>query len=57
MPPILVVFGLLAGEELAGVSGIFLSVPFIAAVRMVAMQVRLHRAKITSTATTPTTPG
>jgi predicted PurR-regulated permease PerM len=51
------VFGLLAGEELAGVSGIFLSVPFIAAVRMVAIQVRLHRAKITSTATTPTTPG
>jgi predicted PurR-regulated permease PerM len=48
VPPILVVFGLLAGEELAGVSGIFLSVPFIAAIRMVAMQVRLHRAKITS---------
>ena len=51
VPPILVVFGLLAGEELAGVSGIFLSVPFIAAVRMVALQVRLHRTKITSTST------
>jgi len=49
VPPILVVFGLLAGEELAGVSGIFLSVPFLAALRMVAVQMRLHRAKITST--------
>ena len=57
VPPILVVFGLLAGEELAGVSGIFLSVPFLAAVRMVGMQVRLHRAKITSPATTPSAPG
>jgi len=50
VPPILVVFGLLAGEELAGVSGIFLSVPFIAAVRMVAVQVRQHRAKLTTPA-------
>jgi hypothetical protein len=39
------------------VSGIFLSVPFLAAVRMVGMQVRLHRAKITSPATTPSAPG
>ena len=31
VPPILVLFGLLAGEELAGVAGIFLSVPAIAA--------------------------
>lgn len=57
VPPILVVFGLLAGEELAGVSGIFLSVPFLAAVRMVAMQIRLHRAKITSPATSASPPG
>lgn len=46
VPPMLVVFGLLAGEELAGVAGIFLSVPFLAAVRMVAIQVRLHKAKL-----------
>jgi predicted PurR-regulated permease PerM len=46
VPPMLVVFGLLAGEELAGVAGIFLSVPFLAAVRMVAMQVRQHKAKL-----------
>jgi predicted PurR-regulated permease PerM len=51
VPPILVVFGLLAGEELAGVSGIFLSVPFLAAVRMVAVQMRLHRTKVTDTST------
>jgi predicted PurR-regulated permease PerM len=57
VPPILVVFGLLAGEELAGIAGIFLSVPFLAALRMVAVQVRQHRAKITSTSTTPSTPG
>jgi predicted PurR-regulated permease PerM len=43
VPPILVVFGLLAGDELAGVPGIFLSVPFLAAVRIVAVQVRQHR--------------
>jgi predicted PurR-regulated permease PerM len=49
VPPILVVFGLLAGEELAGVSGIFLSVPFLAALRMVAVQVRQHKAKIAET--------
>jgi predicted PurR-regulated permease PerM len=57
VPPILVVFGLLAGEELAGMSGIFLSVPFLAALRMVAMQIRLHKAKITSPSTTPPSPG
>jgi predicted PurR-regulated permease PerM len=43
VPPLLVVFGLLAGDELAGVTGIFLSVPLIAAIRMVAVQVRRHR--------------
>lgn len=43
VPPIVVVFGLLAGDELAGVPGIFLSVPFFAAVRIVAVQIRIHR--------------
>jgi predicted PurR-regulated permease PerM len=45
LPPILVVLGLLAGDELAGVVGIFLSVPFLAAVRIVAVQVRLQRTR------------
>ena len=35
VPAILVVFGLLAGDELAGVAGIFLYVPAIAAARIV----------------------
>jgi predicted PurR-regulated permease PerM len=45
VPPILVVFGLLAGDELAGVPGIFLSVPFLAAVRIIAVQIRIQRAR------------
>ena len=35
LPPLLVLFGLLAGEELAGVAGIFLSVPLLAAAKIV----------------------
>jgi predicted PurR-regulated permease PerM len=46
VPPLLVVLGLLAGDELAGVTGIFLSVPFIAALRIMAVQVRLHREEV-----------
>jgi predicted PurR-regulated permease PerM len=45
VPPILVVFGLLAGDELGGVPGIFLSVPFLAAVRIVAVQIRNQRTR------------
>ena len=33
--PALVIFGVLAGGEIAGVAGMFLSVPVIAAVRIV----------------------
>jgi predicted PurR-regulated permease PerM len=40
VPPILVVFGLLAGDQLAGVAGIFLSVPILAAARIVIGRVR-----------------
>jgi predicted PurR-regulated permease PerM len=43
VPPILVVFGLLAGDELAGVPGIFLSIPVIAAIRIMLVQIRRHR--------------
>jgi predicted PurR-regulated permease PerM len=46
VPPILVVFGLLAGDELAGVPGIFLSVPVIAAIRIVMRRVRAHQAAL-----------
>jgi predicted PurR-regulated permease PerM len=44
VPPILVVFGLLAGNELAGVAGIFLSIPLLAAARIVIARVRADRA-------------
>jgi predicted PurR-regulated permease PerM len=45
VPPILVVFGLLAGEQVAGITGVFLSVPVIAAARVIAIQARKHRAR------------
>jgi predicted PurR-regulated permease PerM len=35
VPPILILFGLLAGEEVGGVAGIFLSVPAIAAAMII----------------------
>ena len=41
--PLLVLFGLLAGEELAGVAGIFLSVPVIAAAKIVVIRRGEHR--------------
>ncbi len=39
VPPLLVLFGLLAGEEIGGVVGIFLSVPVIAATRVIAFEI------------------
>jgi predicted PurR-regulated permease PerM len=44
VPALLVVFGLLAGDELAGIAGIFLSVPVIAALRIVIQRLRRYRA-------------
>ncbi|MFL6673410.1 MAG: AI-2E family transporter [Massilia sp.] len=44
VPAIAVVFGLLAGDELAGVAGMFLSVPVIAATRIVFTRFRRRRA-------------
>jgi predicted PurR-regulated permease PerM len=38
-----VLFGLLAGEELAGVAGIFLSVPVIAAAKIVVLRITQAR--------------
>ncbi|MDP9043995.1 MAG: AI-2E family transporter [Pseudomonadota bacterium] len=39
VPPLLVLFGLLAGEEIGGVVGVFLSVPVLAAARVIAVQI------------------
>jgi len=38
--PILVIFGALAGEALAGVPGMFLSVPVLATLRVVLVRIR-----------------
>jgi predicted PurR-regulated permease PerM len=39
VPPLLVLLGLLAGEELGGIAGVFLSVPLLAAVRVLVLRV------------------
>jgi predicted PurR-regulated permease PerM len=39
VPPLLVLFGLLAGDEIGGVPGIFLSVPVLAAAKIIATHV------------------
>lgn len=41
--PLLVLFGVFAGTELAGVAGAFLSVPVLAMIRIVYRRVRQHR--------------
>jgi predicted PurR-regulated permease PerM len=41
--PVLVMFGALAGAEIGGISGVFFSIPVIAALRVIVM--RLHRAR------------
>jgi predicted PurR-regulated permease PerM len=40
VPPLLVLIGLLAGDQIGGVPGIFLSVPVIAATRIIFMRLR-----------------
>ena len=43
VPPLLILFGLLAGEELAGVAGIFLSVPVLAAAKIAILRIAQER--------------
>ena len=38
--PLLVIVGLLVGEELGGVAGIFLSVPVMAAIKIIVVRAR-----------------
>ena len=42
VPPLLVLFGLLAGEEIGGVTGVFLSVPTLAAAKIIATQIAVE---------------
>jgi predicted PurR-regulated permease PerM len=44
VPPLLVLFGIIAGEQLAGIPGMFFSVPLIAALRVVLTRVRKQHA-------------
>ncbi len=46
--PLLVIFGALAGEELAGIPGMFLSVPVLAALRVLYVRARKAQAPPTS---------
>ena len=42
--PLLVLFGVLAGEQLLGVPGMFFSVPTMAALRLILIRLRHRRA-------------
>jgi predicted PurR-regulated permease PerM len=42
--PLLVLFGVLAGEQVAGIPGMFFSVPVIAALRIVIVRLRRQQA-------------
>ena len=44
VPPLLVLFGVIAGEQVAGIPGMFFSVPLIAALRVVLTRVRKRHA-------------
>jgi predicted PurR-regulated permease PerM len=52
--PLLVIVGLLVGEELAGIAGIFLSVPVIAAIKIIL--VRARRVSTVGSIVSPTSP-
>jgi predicted PurR-regulated permease PerM len=43
MHPLLIVFGVLAGEQVAGIPGMFFSVPAMAALRAIVARSRRHR--------------
>jgi predicted PurR-regulated permease PerM len=46
LPPMLVLFGVLAGDQLAGIPGMFFSVPVMAALRLVILRLRNPRRRI-----------
>ena len=53
--PLLVMFGVFAGAEIAGIAGSFLSVPVLALVRIVYLRIRKARLKRGEVPTDPTT--
>jgi predicted PurR-regulated permease PerM len=44
--PLLVLFGVLAGEKIAGIPGMFFSVPVIAGLRILFLELQMARLKI-----------
>jgi predicted PurR-regulated permease PerM len=52
--PLLVLFGVFAGAEVAGIPGTFLSVPVIALIRIV--YIRIRKARTATQFATPNTP-
>ena len=44
LPPLAIIFGVLAGEQIGGVLGMFLSIPTLATLRIFYVQYRKHRA-------------
>ena len=44
--PLLIIFGVLAGEQVGGVTGMFLSIPVIATLRVVFLRLRKTRASV-----------
>ena len=44
LPPLAIIFGVLAGEQIGGVLGMFLSIPALATLRILYVQYRKHRA-------------
>ncbi len=49
--PLLIIFGALAGEELGGIPGMFLSVPILATLRVI--YVRIRKARVATCTTVP----
>jgi predicted PurR-regulated permease PerM len=47
--PLLVIFGALAGEQVAGIPGMFLSVPVLATLRVIYLRITKSKAQITPT--------
>jgi predicted PurR-regulated permease PerM len=50
--PMLVLFGVLAGEQLFGIPGMFFSVPVMAALRLIVIRTRKHRRSTTAESST-----
>ncbi|MCC6536182.1 MAG: AI-2E family transporter [Bryobacterales bacterium] len=53
LPPLAIIFGVLAGEQIGGVLGMFLSIPALATLRILYVQYRKDRTTVRQDETTP----